>query len=311
MKPLFLVPFIAVALAGCGPTESASGTKPEAASNIEHDKNIVTLTKENLQHITLETEPAALGSLGMTLKAAGRISANLNKTARITSTLEGRLTKLNFDLNDRVKTGDVMALVESPELLGRALELKAPIDGIVTERNATPGELVDKSKPVYTISDPTQLWAIAEVRERDIAAIKLGQDAAFTVLAYPGEKFHGKVLLIGNVVEAGSRTVEVRIAVGNADGRLKAGMFADVEIVTTILDNVLLIPDHALETDGESRIVFVALDGNKFEKRVVKPGLEQSGRVQILEGIKPGEKIVTEGGFILKSEMLKDQLGED
>ena len=149
------------------------------------------------------------------------------------------------------------------------------------------------------------------MRERDIAAIKLGQDAAFTVLAYPGEKFHGKVLLIGNVVEAGSRTLEVRIAVGNADGRLKAGMFADVEIVTTILDNVLLIPDHALETDGESRIVFVALDGNKFEKRVVKPGLEQSGRVQILEGIKPGEKIVTEGGFILKSEMLKDQLGED
>jgi cobalt-zinc-cadmium efflux system membrane fusion protein len=210
-----------------------------------------------------------------------------------------------------VKTGDVLGLVESPELLGKALELKAPIDGVITERNATVGELVDKAKPVYTISDPTQLWAIAEVKERDIAAVKLGQDAVFTVLAYPEEQFHGKVVLIGSQVESGSRTVEVRIAVNNADGRLKAGMFADVGIVTTVLDNVLIIPDHALETDGDNQIVFVALDGKKFEKRTVKPGLEQTGRVQILAGIKAGENIVTEGGFILKSELLKGQLGEE
>jgi cobalt-zinc-cadmium efflux system membrane fusion protein len=213
-------------------------------------------------------------------------------------------------LNDRVKAGDVLGAIESPEMLGKSLELKAPIDGVITERNATTGELVDKSKPVYTISDPTQLWAIAEVKERDIAAVKLEQDAAFTVLAFPEEKLHGKVVLIGNQVEAGSRTVEVRIAVDNTDGRLKAGMFADVEIVTTILDQVLLIPDYALETDGENQIVFVALDEYKFEKRVVKLGLEQSGRVQILDGVKAGEKVVIEGGFILKSEMLKGQLGE-
>jgi multidrug efflux pump subunit AcrA (membrane-fusion protein) len=84
-----------------------------------------------------------------------------------------------------------------------------------------------------------------------------------------------------------------------------------VEIVTTILDNVLMISDSALETDGENQMVFVALDGNKFEKRVVKLGQEQSGRVQILEGVKAGENIVTTGGFILKSEMLKSQLGEE
>jgi multidrug efflux pump subunit AcrA (membrane-fusion protein) len=284
--------------------------KPEA-NETKRDENIVILTRENLQNVTLKTEPVALGSLVMTLKAAGRVSANINQTAKVTPTLAGRLTRLNFDLNDRVKSGDVMALVESPELLGKPLELKAPIDGVIIERMATVGEQADKSTTIYTISDPTQLWAIAEVKERDIAAVKLGQDAAFTTLAYPDEKILGKVILIGNEVEAGSRTVEVRIAVDNADGRLKAGMFADVEIVTTILDNVLLISDSALETDGENQIVFVALDGNQFEKRIVKLGLEQSGRVQILDGVKAGEKIVTTGGFILKSEMLKDQLGEE
>ncbi|MDD5141269.1 MAG: efflux RND transporter periplasmic adaptor subunit [Verrucomicrobiales bacterium] len=294
-------------LAGCSKPEE----KIEAAPEAKHDENIVTLTKENLQHVTLKTEPAQLSSLGMMLKAAGRISANLNKTAKVTSTLEGRLTRLNFDLNDRVKAGDVVALVESPELLGRALELKAPIDGVIIERTATAGELVEKGKVIYTISDPAQLWAIAEVNERDIALVKLGQDAAFATLAYPAEKFHGKMVLIGNQVEAGSRTVEARIAVDNADGRLKPGMFADVEIVTTMLDNVLLIPDRALETEGENQIVFVALDGNKFEKRIVKLGLEQSGRVQILDGVKAGENVVTDGSFILKSEMLKGELGEE
>jgi len=305
---LFTAALLTGGLAGCGQkAEPAGEAKPES----KHEDNIVTLTPENLKHVALKTEPATLGSLGMTLKAAGRISANLNKTAKVTSTFEGRLTKLNFDLNDRVKAGEVMALVEAPELLGRQLEIKAAIDGVIIDRKATTGELVDKAKEIYTISDPTQLWAIAEVKERDIAAVKVGQDAAFAALAYPEEKFQGKVVLIGNQVEAGSRTVEVRIAVDNADGRLKPGMFADVEIVTTILDSVLLLPDGALQTDGENQIVFVALDGNKFEKRIVKLGLEQFGRVQILSGVKAGENVVTEGSFILKSEMLKGQMGEE
>lgn len=307
MKTLTAFLLLAVTLAGCGKTDEAADAKTEA----KPDENIITLTKEARANVTLDTKPAQLSSLGMTLKAAGRVSANLNKTAKVTPTLEGRLTRLNFDLNDHVKAGEVVALVESPELLGKALELKAAIDGVIIERGATAGEFVDKSKAIYLISDPTQLWAIAEVKERDIAAVKLGQDATFTTLAFPDEQFPGKVVLIGNQVEAGSRTVEVRIAVDNADGRLKAGMFADVAIVTTILDNVLLIPDSALETDGENQIVFVALDGNKFEKRVVKLGMEQSGRVQILDGLKVGERIVTRGGFILKSEMLKGQLGEE
>ena len=311
MKNLIALTLLAAALTGCGKKEDAVETKAESKSEAKADENIVTLTKENLAHIELKTEAAQLGSLGMTLKTAGRVSANLNKTAKVTTTLEGRLVKLNFDLNDRVKAGEVTAVVDSPELLGKQLEIKAPIDGVIVERTATAGELVDKAKSIYTISDPTQLWAIAEVKERDIAAVKPGQDATFTVLAYPQEKFRGKVVLIGNQVEAGSRTLEVRIAVDNADGRLKAGMFADVEITTTVLENVLLIPDSALQTDGDNQIVFVALDGIKFEKRVVKLGLEQAGRVQILDGVKAGENIVTDGSFILKSEMLKGQLGEE
>ena len=308
-----LYPFIALVagavLAGCGKKETAS--EEAAAPETAHEENVVTLTKQNLEHVEIKTESVKPGSLETTLKAAGRVSENMNKTAKVASTLEGRLIKLNFDINDRVKAGDVLALVQTPELLGKPLELKAPIDGVIVERKSAVGELVDKGSAIYTISDPADLWVIAEVKERDIAAVKVGQDAVFKVLAYAGEEFHGKVVRLGNQVEADSRTLEVRIETNNADGRLKAGMFADVEITTTIMKDVLVIPDTALQSDGDNQVVFIALGDDKFEKRVVTLGMEQRGRVQVLDGVKAGEQIVTEGSFILKSELLKGELGEE
>ena len=297
-----------VALTGCGKKETVA-EKPATETATKHEDNIVTLTKENLAHVSIKTEAVARGSLDLTLKAVGRIGENLNKTAKVTSTLEGRLTKLNADLNDRVKAGDVLGLVQTPELLGKPLELKAPIDGIVVERKSTTGELIGKDTAVYTISDPTDLWVLAEIKERDIGAVRVGQEARFTVLAYPGETFLGKTVLVGNRVETESRTLEIRIAVANEDGRLKPGMFADVEVLTTALQDVLIISDRALQTMDGEQVVFVASSETKFEKRVVKLGLEQHGRVQVIEGLKEGDHVVTEGSFILKSEMLKGEMG--
>ena len=303
-----LVAPVLLLLASCNSKDAESKT-PESTE--KHDENIVTLTKGNLSHVEIKTEEASKGSLETTLKASARVSVNLNKTAKVASTLEGRLVKLNYDINDKVKGGDVLGLVQTPELLGKPLELKSPIDGVVIERKSTVGELVDKTSAIYTISDPADLWVIAEIKERDIAAVKVGQKAVFRVLAYPGKEFAGTVVRIGNEVESDSRTLEVRIETSNQELLLKPGMFADVEIVTTILNDVLLIPDSALQTNADEQIVFVALNGDKFEKRPVKLGVEQSGRVQILSGVNPGEKVVTEGSFILKSEMLKGELGEE
>ena len=292
---------------GCEKPASEEAAAPEAA----HEGNIVTLTRQNLEHVEIKTAPVVLGSIETTLNAAGRVSENMNKTAKVASTLEGRLIKLNFDINDRVQTGDVLALVQTPELLGKPLEIKAPIGGVIISRNAAIGELVDKTSDIYNISDATDLWVIAEIEERDIAAVKVGQNAAFRVLAYPDKEFQGKVVRMGNQIETPSRTLEVRIETGNKDGKLKPGMFADVEITTTVIKDVMAIPDTALQSDGEQQAVFIALGDNKFEKRIVKPGMEQHGRVQVLEGIEPGEQIVTEGSFILKSELLKGELGKE
>lgn len=306
----FLYPLIAIViaavLAGCEKKETAS--EEAEAPNTAHEENIVTLTKKNLENIKIEMEPVKFGDLEIALKAAGRVSENMNKTAKVASTLEGRLIKLNFDINDQVKARDVLALVQTPELLGKPLEIMAPMDGVIIARNNTVGELVGKESNIYTISDPSDLWVIAEIKERDVAAVKVGQNALFGVLAYPDAEFHGKVVRIGNQIEIDSRTLEVRIETENADGRLKAGMFADVEIATTIMKDVLTIPDAALQTLGDDEIVFVKLDNDRFEKREIKSGMKQGGRVQVIEGLKSGEMVVAEGSFILKSELLKGDL---
>lgn len=308
-KNLIFSLLLIAALTGC--EKPAADDSQESVPEIKREENIVTLTPENLQHVTIQTASAQTERMEVTLKTAGRVSANANRTARITPTLEGRLMQFKFDLNDHVEAGEVVAIVESPELLGRPLELKAPLAGVIIERAAAIGELIAKGQSVGTISDLRELWVIAEVTERDIARVKPGQESAFTVPAYPGETFHGQVALVEHHVEPQSRTVEVRILTDNADARLKPGMFADVEIVIAIRDDVLTVPESALQTDGENQIVFVALADRRFERREVKRGLERAGRVEILEGLKPGETVVTEGSFILKSEMLKDQLGEE
>ncbi len=287
------------------------GKSKEAEESAKVESNVVSISEAGLKNMDLKTEVAVLGSLNIKLKVPGRLAPDANRMAKISATLEGRLIKLDQDLGDKVAQGALMGLVETPELLNKPLALRSPIAGIVTEKSATVGELVEKGKAIFVVSDPSHLWLIGEVKEKDVALVHSGQSVDFAVLSYPGEKFHGKIARIGNAVETESRTFEVRVEINNANGRLKPGMFADMDVTTEVLRNALLISDAALQTDGDDQIAFVVLDGAKFEKRIVKIGMEQEGRVQVLEGIKAGEKVVTEGSFTLKSEMLKGELGEE
>lgn len=292
--------------------EKKEGPKPEEpVKEATHENKVIILTNESLKNLDLKTEPAIVKGLDQKLKVPGRITADMNRTARVSVTLEGRVIKLNQDIGDRVSKGTLMGEVESPELLDKTLLLQAPIDGIVTAKAATVGELVDKGREIYTLSDLSHLWVIGEVKEKDLALVHPGQKVDFTLLSYPGETFHGAIARVAGAVEENSRTFEIRVEVNGQNGRLKPGMFADIEITTNVLHNALLISDAALQTEGEDQIVFVALDGNRFEKRVVRVGKEQEGRVQVLSGVKVGEKVVTEGSFTLKSEMLKGELGEE
>jgi multidrug efflux pump subunit AcrA (membrane-fusion protein) len=295
-------------LAACREQEAP---KDAEAGAPKRDAAVVTLSEGSLRNMDLRVMTAAVGTLGMKLAVPGRISPDANRTAKVAAQLEGRVSRLDLDVGDRVAQGAAMGTLETPELLDKPLVLRAPVSGVVTEKAAAVGELVEKGRAVYEISDPARLWLIGEVKEKDVALVHAGQKVEYTVPAYPGRTFTGRIARVATAVEADSRTFEIRVEVDNRDGKLKPGMFADLGIVTQVVQGALLIDDAALQTDGEDQVAFVSLDGNRFEKRKVKVGLEEDGKVQVLDGIKPGEKVVTEGSFTLKSELLKGELGEE
>jgi cobalt-zinc-cadmium efflux system membrane fusion protein len=305
----FLMACVAV-LTGCGKKDADETGKKFEATPKQEQKDVIQLSEESLKLVTIDVITVGHGTLALTLRAPGRISFNPNHTARVTSTFQGRIVKMNHDVGAPVQEGDVMALIDSPELLSKSLELKAPISGQVIERHGTLGEIVDQTKELYIISDPTNVWVLAAVNANDIAAVRVGQQAVTYTMAYPDEAFAGQVVLIGPGVDEKSQAVEVRIGVDNQGAKLKPGMFADVDIVTSTSDNVVLIPDEAVQRLNDQPIVFVATDTRTFTKRPVKTGRAQNGNTEILDNLKDGERVVTKGSFLLKSELLKSQLGE-
>jgi cobalt-zinc-cadmium efflux system membrane fusion protein len=182
--------------------------------------------------------------------------------------------------------------------------LKAPIAGVVTERNVNPGMEIrpDLPTPLFVISDLSQLWVQMDVYEKDLALIHPGQDVRIAVPAYPGEWFPARVDYIGRVVEETTRTVKVRCRLPNPDGRLLPHMYATVEVLSAPDDQAILVPLTALFTEGESDWVFVALGNGRYQKRPVRIGLRLKDRAVVLDGLAPGERIVTDGALLLRSE---------
>jgi len=196
-----------------------------------------------------------------------------------------------------LKDSDIDALANKPGL-SSVFSLNAPISGVVIERNATLGATVGTDANLFKIIDISQVWIDANVFEKDLERVRLGQAVKVNVPAFPGATFSGKVILVSSVVDPETRSVKVRTAVPNADGRLKPDMFANVAIVTDLHRAAISIPQSALLKDGEKSVVFV-VDGNGYKKIQVTAGIEGNDRVEIIEGLKAGDKVVVKGNYLL------------
>src|SRR5207247_4110005 len=144
----------------------------------------------------------------------------------------------------------------------------------------------------------SSVWIDGNVFEKDLARVRLGQQVNISVTAFPGIVFTGKVILVSTVVDPDTRSVKVRTEVPNRDARLKPDMFANVEIITDVNRTAISIPQSALLNDGGQSIVFVAA-GSGFEKRTVTPGIQSDDRVEIISGLKTGNKVVIKGNYLL------------
>jgi cobalt-zinc-cadmium efflux system membrane fusion protein len=202
---------------------------------------------------------------------------------------------------------DEVGQITGTHQISPTIELSAPIAGRVVEMEVVRGSLVDQSTEILTIIDTTLLWANAEIYEKDLSKIKIGQKVELTVPAYPEDVFEGSVSYIGDVVNEPSRTITVRAEVGNDDQRLKPGMFADVDILLNGVEETLVVPVAAVLEDGRRKIVFVKEKG-QFEQREIKTGAVDGDHLQVLEGLSVGEEVVIEGNHQLRSVLRADLL---
>jgi cobalt-zinc-cadmium efflux system membrane fusion protein len=174
----------------------------------------------------------------------------------------------------------------------------SPISGVVVERNATVGATVGSDANLFKIINLSSVWIDANVFEKDLGHIRIGQTVSVTVPAFPGSTFTGRIILISSVVDPETRTVSVRTEVPNGDGRLKPDMFANVEIVTAARRTAISLPLAAVLDDAGKSVVFVA-DGNNYSKREVTLGLKSNDRVEIVAGLKEGDRVVVKGNYLL------------
>jgi membrane fusion protein, heavy metal efflux system len=222
-------------------------------------------------------------------KAAAESSVNGTKAALTAA----RRHLLILGLNDAT----IDALTKRTDLAA-TFSLNSPIDGIVVERNATVGASVGTDANLFKIIDLSRVWIDADVFEKDLPRVRPGQEVKLTVTAFPQSTFSGRVILINSVVDPETRTVKVRTEVANPDGRLKPDMFANVQIVTDVNRAAISIPQSAVLNDEGKAIVFVA-DSNGYKKRQVQPGIQNNDRVEIVDGLSAGDKVVVKGNYLL------------
>jgi len=222
-------------------------------------------------------------------KAAGENSVNGTKAALTAA----RRHLLILGLNDAT----IDALSKKTDLAA-VFSLNSPIDGIVVERNATIGASVGTDANLFKIIDLSQVWIDANVFEKDLQRVKPGQEVKLTVPAFPQTTFSGRVIFVDSVVNPDTRTVNVRTEVANPDGRLKPDMFANVQIITDVNQAAISIPQSAVLNDDGKTIVFVA-EGNGYKKRQVQAGIQNNDRVEIVDGLNAGDKVVVKGNYLL------------
>jgi cobalt-zinc-cadmium efflux system membrane fusion protein len=192
------------------------------------------------------------------------------------------------------------------------LPVRSPIGGIITEKHAIVGELADPSKSLYTVADLSSVWVLVDINEKDLSKVHKGQAAIVTVGAFPDLKLRGRITYIADLVDEATRTVKARIEVGNPGRKLKPEMFATVELaLPATAPPVLAVPEDAIQDLEGKKTLFVTQDGTEFTPRVVESGLASGGMVEITTGLKEGERYAVKGGFLLKSELKKGELGEE
>lgn len=207
-------------------------------------------------------------------------------------------------------SADRVASLTSASQVVSEVTVPAPADGIVIARSVNPGQVVGAGQELFVVTDLSTVWVIGDLYEKDFPAVRVGSEATVTIPAAPS-LLRGRVAYIDPRVEPATRTAKARVEVPNRNGELRLGMFVTVGFQTAGGERRVVVPKGAVQVIGDRTVVYVPVEGDpaRFAERTINPGAAVGDFLTVLEGLKPGEKVVSEGSFFLRAEAARSRTG--
>ena len=372
---------LALALAGCGggAPQQPSGSPPSAAPPGATASGAAYFTVPEQQLAHLQLVPVTRTTWTTVLHTTGTVDWDNDKTTQAITQVSGPITRILVDTGARVKKGDVLLYVSSPDVsnaisayrkaenrldlarrnLDRSkdllehkaisqrdlesaqadyndaatdvetalqalriygvterdikdaeqqnhaiqpeLAMRAPISGTVVQKMVLPGQVIEAgSTAAFVITDVSTLWVQGHIYEKDLRSVRPGDEAEMRSAAFPGV-FHGTVAYIGDMIDPATRTTPVRIVTKNTGGLLKKDLFLDVTIRDKSQREALSVPTTSVLYDEQNfPFVYVQVEAGKFAQRQVTLGAQQDDRIEIVDGVQAGDKVVAQGSVFLQ-----------
>jgi cobalt-zinc-cadmium efflux system membrane fusion protein len=260
----------------------------------------------------LELQKRTLARASMLLKAGGSAQKDVDQATSDEQTAEGNFKAARNSVRIFGKTDEEIDRIVTERKVDSTLLVPSPISGKVVARNAAPGFLTQpgNAPAPFLIADLSTMWMVANVIETDAPAYKLGQEVEVRVPAYPDKVFKGHVTTLGAMIDPNTHRQLVRSEIDDPEHLLRSGMFASFVIRVGEPVRSLAVPAEGVVREGDGTMtVWVTTDSRRFLKRTVKIGLQQDGWTQILEGLSPGETVVTDGAVFLSNKLLLGEAG--
>src|SRR5438445_9321988 len=209
-----------------------------------------------------------------------------------------------------LSTERVAKLETAPQVVSE-VTVFSPADGLVISRAVNPGQVINAGQELFVVTDLSTVWVIGDLYERDFSRVRVGSPATVTSASMPGRTLKGSVAYIDPRVDAATRTAKVRVEVPNRGGDPRLRMFVTVSFETGAAERIIVVPRAAVQTMGDRAVVYVPAEGEegKFIERAVKLGAPVGEFVPVLDGLKAGDKVVTDGSFFLRAEATRTRSG--
>ncbi len=300
-KIMKLLMILIVSLIVCGEKIFAHAGHDDAPSEQATQNGPLVLSPEAKQNLEIQTAEVTVQAMEKTIKSSGTIQAIAGTRENVSSKIAGRVVDIMISLGQTKKKGETLLLIESSQLSETPIRIAvaAPRNGKVVKLKVIKGDAVEIGTSLLEIADYGEVYAVAQVYEAQIGKIKKGMSARIYSPGLKNKDLASKVEIVGTEVNTQSRTVDVWLRAKNNNEQLKINMTVNVFFLTDKEDESIVVPKMAVLGSGGERFVFVE-DGNNYTRTSIVTGIENDKWIEAVEGLSPGDIVVTQGNYQLQ-----------